>query len=223
MISKKVKIVIFFISILLITKPVWSQESLRIAKLKYHGGGDWYANKTALPNLIAFCNQELNMNMALDDEVVDVGSSELFLYSYTYMTGHGNVVFSDQEAQNLRDYLISGGFLHIDDNYGLDQFIRLEMKKVFPELEFVVLPFSHPIYHQKFDFNKGLPKIHEHDGKPPQGLGLIYEGRLVCFYSYESDLGNGWEDQVIYNDPQEKRQQALQMGANIITYCFTVF
>jgi len=223
MISKKVKIVIFFISILLITKPVWSQESLRIAKLKYHGGGDWYANKTALPNLIAFCNQELNMNMALDDEVVDVGSSELFLYSYTYMTGHGNVVFSDQEAENLRDYLISGGFLHIDDNYGLDQFIRLEMKKVFPELEFVVLPFSHPIYHQKFDFNKGLPKIHEHDGKPPQGLGLIYEGRLVCFYSYESDLGNGWEDQVIYNDPQEKRQQALQMGANIITYCFTVF
>jgi len=223
MISKKVKIVVFFISILLITKPVWSQESLRIAKLKYHGGGDWYANKTALPNLIAFCNQELNMNMALDDEVVDVGSSELFLYPYTYMTGHGNVVFSDQEAENLRDYLISGGFLHIDDNYGLDQFIRLEMKKVFPELEFIELPFSHPIYHQKFDFNKGLPKIHEHDGKPPQGLGLIYEGRLVCFYSYESDLGNGWEDQVIYNDPQEKRQQALQMGANIITYCFTIF
>ena len=137
------------------------------------------------------------------------------------MTGHGNVVLSSIEAENLRKYLLAGGFLHIDDNYGLDQFIRLEMKKVFPELEFVELPFDHPIYHQKFKFKNGLPKIHEHDGNPPQGFGLIHNGRLVCFYSYESDLGNGWEDQSIYNDPEELRQKALQMGANIIAFAFT--
>jgi hypothetical protein len=199
----------------------YGQEQLKIAKLKYSGGGDWYANKTALPNLAKFCNQNLNMHLALEEDIVEVGSSELFLYPYIYMTGHGNVVFSPPEAQNLRKYLIAGGFLHIDDNYGLNQFIRLEMKKVFPELEFVELPFDHPIYHQKFDFDQGLPKIHEHDGKPPQGFGLIYKGRLVCFYSFESDLGNGWEDQVIYNDPEEIRQKALQMGANIISFAFT--
>jgi hypothetical protein len=139
------------------------------------------------------------------------------------MTGHGNVVFSESESENLRNYLIAGGFLHIDDNFGLDQFVRLEMKKVFPELEFVELPYTHPIYHQKFDFDKGVPKIHEHSGKPAQGFGLIYEGRLVCFYTFECDLGNGWEDQVIYNDPEQLRQKALKMGANIISYCFTVF
>ena len=195
--------------------------SIRIAKLKYSGGGDWYANKTALPNLIAFCNRHLITNIAPEEEVVEVGSPEIFLYPYVYLTGHGNIVFSDLEASNLRNYLVSGGFLHIDDNYGLDQFIRLEMKKVFPELEFVELPHDHPIYHQKFDFNEGLPKIHEHDSKPPQGFGLIYQGRLVCFYSYESDLGNGWEDQSIYNDPEAVRQKALRMGANILSFCFT--
>src|SRR6188768_3379455 len=188
----------------------------RIAKLKYGGGGDWYANKTALPNLIKFSNTENGTNLDTEEDVVEVGSRDLFLYPYIYMTGHGNVVFSDAEAANLRKYLVAGGFLHIDDNYGLDKFIRLEMKKVFPELEFVDLPFDHPIYHQKFDFPKGLPKIHEHDGKPSQGLGLIYQGRLVVFYSYECDLGNGWEDQRIHNDPQERRELALKMGANII-------
>lgn len=198
-----------------------AQNEVRIAKLKYEGGGDWYSNKTALPNLINFCNVYLRAGIARKDEVVEIGSPEIFLYPFVYMTGHGNVVFSSRQAQNLRNYLISGGFLHIDDNYGLDQFVRLEMKKVFPELEFVELPFDHPIYHQRFDFENGPPKIHEHDGKPPQGFGLIYEGRLVCFYSYESDLGNGWEDQSIYNDPEEKRQQALRMGANIISYAFT--
>jgi hypothetical protein len=137
------------------------------------------------------------------------------------MTGHGNVVFSDADASNLRKYLTGGGFLHIDDNYGLDKFIRIELKKVFPELELVDLPNDHPIYHQKFDFPKGIPKIHEHDGKPAQGLGLIYQGRLVVYYSFECDLGNGWEDQRIHNDPEEKRLQALRMGANIIAYCFT--
>lgn len=194
---------------------------LKIAKLKYNGGGDWYANKTALPNLIAFCNSNLKTSLAPEEEVVEVSSPELFLYPYVYMTGHGNVVFSEEEAQNLRRYLLAGGFLHIDDNYGLDDFVRLEMKKVFPELEFVELPSDHPIYEQKYTFAQGLPKIHEHDGKPPQGLGLIQDGRLVCFYSYESDLGNGWEDQRIHNDPEEKRQQALKMGANILTFAFT--
>ncbi len=196
-------------------------SSLKIAKLKYNGGGDWYSNKTALPNLIAFCNENLKTNINSKDEVVDIGSAELFLYPYIYMTGHGNVVFSQSEADNLRNYLLSGGFLHIDDNYGFDQFVRLELKKVFPELEFVELPFNHPIYHQKFKFDDGLPKIHEHDGKPAQGFGLLYKGRLICFYSYESDLGNGWEDQSIYNDPEEVRTQALKMGANIISFAFT--
>ncbi|MEO5979191.1 MAG: DUF4159 domain-containing protein [Chryseolinea sp.] len=201
--------------------PAIGQVIPRIAKLKYNGGGDWYANKTALSNLIKFSNQENGTNLDLEEDIVEVGSRELFLYPYLYMTGHGNVVFSEAEAANLRKYLIAGGFLHIDDNYGLDKFVRLEMKKVFPELEFVELPFDHPIYHQKFDFPKGLPKIHEHDGKPAQGFGLIYEGKLVVFYSYECDLGNGWEDQRVHNDPEEKRQEALRMGANILAYCFT--
>ncbi len=195
---------------------------LKIAKLKYNGGGDWYANKTALPNLIRFSNRELGTHLALEEDAVEVGSRELFNYPYIYMTGHGNVVFSADEAANLRNYLVAGGFLHIDDNYGLDAFVRIEMKKVFPELEFVELPPDHPIYHQKFKFPKGLPKIHEHDGKPAQGFGLIYEGRLVVFYSYESDLGNGWEDARIHNDPEAKRQEALRMGANILSYCFTI-
>ena len=196
-------------------------QPLKIAKLKYDGGGDWYANKTALPNLIAFCNKNLGTDIAKDEEIVEVGSPDLFTFPYVYMTGHGNVVFNNQQAENLRKYLTSGGFLHIDDNYGLDQFVRVEFKKVFPNLEFVEIPFTHPIYHQKYDFNNGLPKIHEHDGQPPQGFGIFYEGRLVCFYSYESDLGNGWEDKSIYNDPEEVRQQALKMGANIISYVFT--
>ena len=197
------------------------QIPVKIAKLKYQGGGDWYANKTALPNLIEFCNRELNMTIAAEEDVVETGSRDIFLYPYVYMTGHGNVVFSDADAANLRKYLTGGGFLHIDDNYGLDKFIRIELKKVFPELELVDLPHDHPIYHQKFDFPKGLPKIHEHDGKPSQGLGLIYQSRLVVYYTFECDLGNGWEDQRIHNDPEEKRLQALRMGANIIAYCFT--
>mgnify|MGYP006206063579 CR=1 FL=1 len=203
------------------TARVADDSLLTIARLQYGGGGDWYANKTALPNLIEFCNRNLKMNLAYEEEVVEVGSAELFLYPYIYMTGHGNVVFSDQEAENLRSYLIGGGFLHIDDNYGLDQFVRLEMKKVFPELDFVELPFDHPIYHQKFNFNEGLPKVHEHEGKPSQGLALVYQGRVVCFYSYEADLGNGWEDQSIYNDPEAIRQEALKAGANIIDFAFT--
>ncbi|HVD97151.1 MAG TPA: DUF4159 domain-containing protein [Cytophagaceae bacterium] len=204
--------------------PVNAQQTvLKIAKLKYNGGGDWYANKTSLPNLIKFCNTNLKTSLAAEEDIVEVGSQEIFNYPFVHMTGHGNVVFNDAEAQNLRSYLISGGFLHIDDNYGMDKFVRLELKKVFPELELIELPFSHPIYHQKFNFPNGLPKVHEHDGKAPKGYGLLYEGRLVLFYTYECDLGNGWEDQIIYNDPEEIRQKALQMGANIISYVFTIY
>lgn len=209
--------------VLLLCLPVMlqAQSSVKIAKLKYGGGGDWYANKTALPNLIKFCNEQLNTSLALEEDVVEVGSKELYLYPYLYMTGHGNVVFSESEASNLRNYLLGGGFLHIDDNYGLDKYIRIELRKVFPELELIELPNDHPVYHQKFNFPKGIPKIHEHDGKPPQGFGLIYEGRLVVFYSYETDLGNGWEDIRVHNMPEAKHRQALEMGANLIAYCFT--
>jgi len=213
---------ILFISIIsLLSIPAESLAQLKIAKLKYNGGGDWYANKTALPNLIEFCNKELGMNLSPDEDNVEVGSPDLYSYPYVYMTGHGNVVFTQEEALNLRNYLIGGGFLHVDDNYGLDQFVRIELKKVFPELELVEIPFDHPIYHQKFEFINGLPKIHEHDGKQAQGFGLFYEGKLVLYYSYECDLGNGWEDRRIHNDPEAKRQEALKMGANILSYCFT--
>ena len=198
-----------------------AQPQLRIAKLRYQGGGDWYANQTALPNLIRFSNQVLGTEMHPTADVVAPADALLFSYPFVYMTGHGNVIFSEQEALRLAQYLVQGGFLHIDDNYGMDPFVRREMKKVFPSLDFVEVPFSHPIYHQKYDFPEGLPKVHEHDGQPPQGLGLFYEGRLVCFYSYESDLGNGWEDQSVYNDPEEIREAALQMGANLIMYAFS--
>lgn len=199
----------------------FAPPTVKIAKLKYNGGGDWYANKTSLPNLIVFCNKQLHTNIFPEEDIVEVGSADLFNYPFVHLTGHGNIIFSTQEADNLRKYLTAGGFLHADDNYGLDKFFRREMKKVFPELEFVELPFSHPIYHQTYAFDKGLPKVHEHEGKRPQGFGLIYKGRLVCFYSYECDLGNGWEDADIYNDPKEVRERALQMGANIVEYVFT--
>jgi len=194
--------------------------TIQIALLKYNGGGDWYANPTSLTNLITFCNNTLHTNIDKDYATVDVGSAEIFNYPFVHMTGHGNVVFSDQEINNLRNYLLSGGFLHISDNYGLDKFIRPQMKRVFPELEFVELPFDFPIYHQKFNFPKGLPKIHEHDGKPAQGFGLIWEGRLICFYDYQCDLGDGWEDPEVHHDSQEIRTKALQMGANLIQYVF---
>lgn len=212
---------LLFLFIILNTNLVFAQPSIKIAKVKYNGGGDWYANKTSLPNLIDFCNQNLKTNIARTDDFVEIGSPELYQYPFVHLTGHGNVVFSQSDASNLRKYLLAGGFLHIDDNYGLDKFIRLEMKKVFPEYDFIELPFNHPIYHQKYKFSNGLPKIHEHDNKPPKGYGILHEGRLLCFYSYETDLGNGWEDQSVHNDPEEKRQQALKMGANIISYALT--
>jgi hypothetical protein len=220
MITTHVRFALLFFLFLAVSSAE-CQVLTRIAKLKYNGGGDWYANKTALPNLIKFSNAEIGTNLDPEEDIVEVGSRDIFLYPYVYMTGHGNVVFSEAEAANLRKYLIGGGFLHIDDNYGLDKFVRLELKKVFPELELMEIPFDHPIYHQKFDFPKGLPKVHEHDGKPAQGFGLMYQGRLMVFYSYECDLGNGWEDQRIHNDPEEKRLEALRMGCNILAYCFT--
>jgi hypothetical protein len=220
---KRIHFLLAFFTLLLTADLVTAQSSFKVAKLKYGGGGDWYANKTALPNLIKFCNAQMKMNIYPEEDVVEVGSSDIFQYPFVHMTGHGNVVFTENEAKNLRNYLISGGFLHVDDNYGLDKFIRREMKKVFPELSFIELPFDHPVYHQKYNFPNGLPKVHLHDEKPPQGFGLIYQGRLLCFYSFESDLGNGWEDQSVYNDPEEKRQQALRMGANLLGYALTVF
>ena len=197
------------------------QTTVKIGLLKYSGGGDWYANPTSLPNLADFCNKTLGLFISREIENVEPGSGELFNFPFVHMTGHGNVVFSNAEAKNLRKYLISGGFLHVSDNYGMDVFIRREMKKVFPELDFIELPFNHPIYHQKFSFPNGLPKIHEHDGKSAKGFGIIYQGRLVSFYDFQCDLGDGWEDQKVHKDAEEVRQNALKMGSNLVQYAFT--
>ena len=191
-----------------------------IAILKYNGGGDWYANPTALPNLIGFSNKHINTLISENPTSIAVGNSDLFNYPIVFMTGHGNVYFSEEEAKNLREYLISGGFLHISDNYGLDKYIRRELKKVFSKIELQEIPNNHPIYNQTFIFKNGLPKIHEHDKKEPKGFGLFFKGRLVCFYDYESDLSDGWEDASIHNNPEEIRLKALQMGSNIIEYAF---
>jgi len=208
-----------FFSTSTLTHAEEENYSFRMGLLKY-SGGDWYSNPTALPNLARYANQHANMNIDPSYGTVEVGSADIFNYPFVYMTGHGNVLFSDFEAENLRNYLIGGGFLHIDDNYGMDPFVRVAMKKVFPELDFVELPFTHDLYREPFDFPEGLPKIHEHDGKPPQGFGLFWEGRLICFYSYESDLGNGWEDREVHNNPESLRQKALRMGVNLLTYAF---
>ncbi len=194
---------------------------MKLALLKYGGGGDWYANPTALSNLSTFCNQELGTSLDADYATVDVGSAELFNHPFVHMTGHGNVVFTRQEADNLRQYLIGGGFLHIDDNYGMDPYIRAALKSVFPDQQLIELPFNHPVYDQAFAFKNGLPKIHKHDDKPAQGFGLFWEGRLILYYSYECDLGDGWEDQDVHNDSPEARRKALQMGANLVQYAFT--
>ena len=211
---------LIFLSIVIIAFG-FSFPSYKIAVLKYYGGGDWYSNPTALNNLILFCNENLGTNIDRKYDIVDVGSKDIFNYPFIHMTGHGNVIFSTEESENLRKYLIGGGFLHIDDNYGMDKFVRPEMKKIFPESEFVELPYSHPIYHQTYDFNNGLPKVHEHDAKPSQGFGLFHKGRMVVFYSYESDLGDGWEDPEVHNDSPEIRLKALKMGANIIDFVFS--
>ncbi len=213
-------LVIFFIIISNILIAQNKMYSVKIALLKYSGGGDWYANPTSLPNLAMFCNQTINTNIDPNIPEVEPGSQEIFDYPFIHMTGHGNVIFSDLEAANLRKYLEAGGFLHIDDNYGMDPFIRPQIKKIFPDVELIELPPSHPIFNQYFNFPKGLPKIHEHDGKAPQAFGIILNGRLVLLYTYECDLGDGWESEEVHNDPSEVRLKALQMGANIIHYAF---
>jgi len=218
---KRTSIIFFLLFFFAVVFVKGGDPAFKIGLLKYNGGGDWYANlETSVPNLIRFCNDNLGTNINPEQAIVEAGSPELFNYPFIHMTGHGNVIFSDQEAKNLRSYLSGGGFLHISDNYGLDAFIRKEMKKVFPELDFVELPFNHPIYHQKYDFNSGPPKVHEHEGKPAQGFGIVYQGRLVCFYDFECDLGDGWEDYEVHKDSPETHLNALKMGADMIQYVF---
>lgn len=196
-------------------------QGQEIALLKYNGGGDWYANPTSLPNLIKFCNQNISTRIKPKNAVVEPSSPDLFSYPFVHMTGHGNVVFNPSDTENLRNYLNSGGFLHIDDNYGMNEFIKKEILKLFPNIPLVEIPSSHPIFQKPYAFPNGIPKIHEHDGKRPQAFGIFIEGRLVLLYTYETDLGDGWEVAEVNNDPLEVREKALKMGANIINYIFT--
>lgn len=195
-------------------------QSQEIAILKYGGGGDWYSNPTALPNLIRFCNENIDTEIAAKPQTVEAGDVNIFQFPYLHMTGHGNVFFSNEEAANLRTYLLAGGFLHIDDNYGMAPYLKRELQKVFPDKTLEELGSDHPIFNQKYSFPEGLPKIHEHDGKRPQAFGIFDEGRLVLLFTFESDLGDGWEDPTVHNDPEEMRLKALQMGANIVAYAF---
>lgn len=196
-------------------------QKTQVAVLKYKGGGDWYSNPTSLPNLVKYCNQNLNTDIDVNVAVVDAGSLDIFNYPFVHMTGHGNVFFDDNDVKNLRSYLLAGGFLHIDDNYGMKDYVMSQMQKVFPELQWVELPYSHEIFKKPYHFPDGLPKIHEHDNKPPQAFAMIYEGRLVCLLTYECDLGDGWEDQRVHYDSDEARLKALKMGVNIIRYAFS--
>ena len=211
-----IRIIIF----LFIPVFAFSQNTYSLAVLKYNGGGDWYANPTALPNLIDFSNQNIGTNIKKIPEIVDVGSIDIYNYPLIHMTGHGNIIFNFEEADNLRKYLLAGGFLHVDDNYGMDEFFRREIKKVFPEKDLVIINSGHPIFNQSFSFPNGLPKIHIHDAKPAQALGIFDNGRLLCLYTYESDLSDGWEDPEVHNDSYETRVKALKMGSNIIEYVF---
>lgn len=216
----KMKRTALALALLLIATISFGQQT-RIALLKYNGGGDWYANPTSLPNLIEFCNRNIGTNINPAPATVEIGSSDIFNYPLIHLTGHGNIVFSNSDVVNLRKYLMAGGFLHIDNNYGIEQYVRREMKKVFPEQEFTELPFDHEIFHTAYQFNNGLPKIHEHDNLPPQAFGLFFEGRLVCLFTHECDLGDGWEDRSVHNDPDDVRLDALKMGANIVSYVFS--
>jgi hypothetical protein len=215
--NKTNKLFLITFAFSLVTLCLNAQE---IAVLKYKGGGDWYSNPTALSNLIGFCNSNIDTKISTNPQTVETGSTEIFQYPFVHMTGHGNVFFSEEDAENLRNYLISGGFLHIDDNYGMQPYITKELKKVFPDTELIEMPSNHPIFDIAYSFPKGLPKIHEHDGKRPQAFGIFFENRLVLLFTVESDLGDGWEDQVVHNDPADVREKALKMGANIVKYAF---
>ena len=218
-IRSKMRFFVFcvFLLALSVSENISAQE---IAILKYNDGGDWYANPTALPNLIRFCNDNIDTKIDEKPATVEVGSRTIFQYPFLHMTGHGNVIFSDTEAANLRNYLFSGGFLHIDDNYGMAPYLKQALKKVFPDAELQEVALDHPIFNEKYEFSKGLPKIHEHDGLRPQALGIFHNDRLVLLFTFESDLGDGWEDPSVHNDPEDIRTEALQMGANIIAYAF---
>jgi len=213
--------IIKIICLLILIGRYSNVDGQEVAILKYNGGGDWYANPTAVPNLVKFTNQNTASNISENIQTVMANSEDIFGFPILFMTGHGNVVFSDDEIQNLRSYLMSGGFLHISDNYGMDKFIRRELKRLFPNLALQEIPSNHPIYNQKFKFREGIPKIHEHDKKAPKGFGIFYQGRLVLFYDYETDLSDGWEDESIHNNPKDVREKALKMGSNIIQYAFT--
>jgi hypothetical protein len=211
--TSKTLIILFFLATIKLT----AQD---IAVIQYGGGGDWYSNPTALPNLIKFCNEQLNTTINTKPQVVTPNSVDLFDYPFVHMTGHGNVFFTQEEAENLRNYLLSGGFMHIDDNYGMDEYLRKELIKIFPNKELIELPRNHPIFKNPYNFPQGLPKIHEHDKNRPQAFGIFEDDRLMLLYTFESDLGDGWENPEVHNDPQEIRLKALQMGANIINYVF---
>ncbi|HRD81419.1 MAG: DUF4159 domain-containing protein [Saprospiraceae bacterium] len=209
--------VFFFLSFAPAQRP---PGGLKLALLKYNGGGDWYAVVDALQNFAKFCNDNLGTNFDTEYATVDVGSPDIFNHPFLFMTGHGNIVLSDADAENLRTYLMGGGFLFVDDDYGMEPYFKVAAKKLFPDRELVELPFEHPIYRQKYEFKKGLPKIHEHDGKPPRGYGIFHEGRLVLFFGVESNISDGWESREVHRTPEELRQQSLRMGANIVQFAF---
>ena len=206
--------------ILLVTNIILGQE-FSIARVNYGGGGDWYCDPSSIPNILSYLTKNTSIKAAHDEYRIKLTTKELRGHPYLYMTGHGNIRFTDEEIIQLREYLMGGGFLHTDDNYGLNTSFRREMKRVFPDRDFVELPHDHAVFHSFFDMPNGLPKIHEHDGKPPQLFALYNEDRIMVIYSYESDLGDGWEDEEVHNDPSELRVAALQMGVNIIYFALT--
>lgn len=221
MIIRSEKIVLLTLTLAIVMSLTSTQSFAQdVAVLKYQGGGDWYSNPTALPNLVRYCNDNIDTNINESIQTVETGSIDIFQFPLVHMTGHGNVFFSDDDAKNLRSYLISGGFIHIDDNFGMEPYITKELKKVFPNTELIEIPKDHKIFSAAYEFPNGLPKIHEHDGKAPQAFGIFHESRLVLLFTFESDLGDGWEDQEVHNDPEEVREKALKMGANIVKYAF---
>jgi hypothetical protein len=211
----------FFLQGELNSQPSRTSSSQKIARLKYSGGGDWYNDPQEEVNLLKFVRQNTLIDVDPVYEFVDIMSDKFLNYPFLFLTGHGTMTFSDQEVQRLRTYLENGGFIYADDDYGMDKPFRREIKKVFPEQELVELPYSYGLYHCQFDFPKGPPKTHEHDGKPPQAFGLFHKGRLVLYYTYESNPSDGWNDQEVHGDPQEKREEALRFGTNIVVWALT--